>query len=109
MRPCVLAILFAVQAACAQSSLPAVTDGDFIFQVSRSSQSLAIQRATGSHYSHMGIVFVRSGKPYVLEAAATVRYTSLGQSVARGEGRHYVVKRLKDAPTLLTVQSLAPL
>ena len=50
--------------------LPAVKDGDVIFQTSLSSQSVAIQRATHSRYSHMGIIFFRSGQPYVFEASA---------------------------------------
>ena len=50
-------------------------DGDIIFHTSRSSQSAAIQRATHSPYSHVGVVFFRDGKPYVFEAIATVRYT----------------------------------
>jgi hypothetical protein len=69
-------------------------DGDLIFQTSRSGQSAAIQRATHSPYSHVGIVFLRDGKPYVLEAVATVRYTPLDTWIARGDGGHYVVKRL---------------
>ena len=80
----------------------AVEEGDLIFQTSRSSQSLAIQQATQSEYSHMGVVFMRNGRAYVLEANATVRYTELEQWIDRGEGRHFVVKRLKDAKTLLT-------
>ena len=43
--------------------------GDIIFHTSRTSQSLAIQKATGSVYSHMGIILLRDGKPYVYEAA----------------------------------------
>jgi len=69
-------------------------DGDIVFQTSRSGQSVAIQRATHSPYSHVGIVFLRDGKPYVLEAVATVRYTPLDTWIARGDGGHYVVKRL---------------
>jgi len=69
-------------------------DGDLIFQTSRSGQSAAVQRATHSPYSHVGIVFLRDGKPYVLEAVATVRYTPLDTWIARGDGGHYVVKRL---------------
>ena len=69
-------------------------DGDLIFQTSRSGQSAAIQRATHSPYSHVGIVFLRDGKPYVLEAVATVRYTPLDTWIARGDGGRYVVKRL---------------
>jgi hypothetical protein len=79
-----------------------VQEGDLIFQTSRSAQSLAIQRATGSEYSHMGVVFMRAGRPFVLEANATVRYTELEQWIDRGEGGRFVVKRLKDAKTLLT-------
>jgi hypothetical protein len=42
---CVLAVLG--MACTRDDTLPAVRDGDVIFQTSRSSQSLAIQRATG--------------------------------------------------------------
>jgi hypothetical protein len=43
----------------------------------------------------MGIIFVREGKPFVLEAASTVRYTPLGAWIERGEGGAYVVKRVR--------------
>ena len=72
-------------------------DGDIIFQTSRSGQSLAIQRATHSPFSHVGLVFFRDGKPFVLEAIATVRYTPLAQWMARGDGGKYTVRRLKSA------------
>ncbi len=72
-------------------------DGDIVFHTSRSSQSAAIQRATGSPYSHVGVVIHRGGKPYVFEAIATVRYTPLAQWIQRGEGGKYVVRRL-EAP-----------
>ena len=78
---------------------PALRDGDIIFHTSRSAQSAAIQRATHSPYSHVGIIFLRDGKPFVFEAIATVRYTPLDAWVARGEGRRYVVKRLKTVLT----------
>jgi hypothetical protein len=74
-------------------------DGDIIFHTSRSAQSAAIQRATHSRYSHVGLILFRDGKPYVLEAIATVRYTPLESWIARGDGGHYVVKRLKSALT----------
>lgn len=47
-------------------------DGDIIFQTSKSPQSQAIQKATGSKYSHMGIVIHRSGFPQVFEASGKV-------------------------------------
>jgi len=93
----VVAVLLATTA-CSKS-LPAVKGGDVIFQTSRSSQSLAIQRATHSPYSHMGIIFVRDGKPYVLEASATVRYTPLEEWIARGKDSTFVLKRLRTTLT----------
>lgn len=75
-------------------------NGDIIFQTSRSSQSEAIQRATGSKYSHMGIVYVLDGEPRVFEAVSTVRSTPLATWIKRGKGGHCVVKRLKDSAVL---------
>jgi uncharacterized protein YycO len=80
----------------------ALMDGDIIFHTSKSSQSLAIQQATGSKYSHMGIIFHRDGKPFVYEAIATVQFTSLDKWITRGNGKHYIVKRLKDADRFMT-------
>ena len=74
-------------------------DGDVIFHVSNSSQSLAIQQATGSKYSHMGIVLFKSGQPYVFEASKTVRYTPLKSWIARGKDGYFVAKRLKKPLT----------
>lgn len=82
--------------------------GDIIFQTSRSSQSLAVQQATHSAYSHMGVILVRNGRACVLEAVATVRCTPAEKWIARGVGRHYVVKRLKDG-TVLTPDTTAKL
>lgn len=72
-------------------------EGDIVFQTSTSSQSQAIQKATGSPYSHMGVVLFRQGKPHVFEASATVRYTPLADWIKRGKNGAYVVKRL-DPP-----------
>lgn len=97
-----LLLLCLLLAACAPRAAPVVATGDLIFQTSRSAQSLAIQRATGSRYSHMGLVFLRDGKAFVFEAVQPVKFTPLDQWIARGEGRHYVVKRLRSAASVLT-------
>lgn len=89
-------VLIADGAAHAGSSF---RDGDIIFHTSRSAQSAAIQRATHSRWSHMGVIFMRDGKPYVYEAIATVRYTPLERWTARGDDGRYVVKRLKNGLT----------
>ena len=90
-----LAIVLMVGWAAVSGAEP-LRDGDIIFQTSRSAQSAAIQRATHSPYSHVGMVFMRDGQPYVFEAIATVQYTPLAQWAARGQGGSYVVKRLKQ-------------
>lgn len=84
-------------------------DGDIIFQVSRSPQSKAIQKATGSRYSHMGIIIHRSGFPQVFEAGAKVRYTPLSDWIRRGVRGRYVVKRLRNADYLLNGETLSKL
>lgn len=76
-------------------------DGDIIFHTSQSNQSLAIQKATHSKYSHMGIIFLKDGKPYVYEASKTVRYTPIDVWIARGVNKHYIVKRLNNREQLL--------
>ncbi len=81
-------------------------DGDIIFHTSRSAQSAAIQRATHSPYSHVGVVLYRGGKPFVFEAIATVRYTPLAAWIARGDGGRYVVRRLKRPLQPAEVQKL---
>ena len=76
--------------------------GDIIFQTSMGSQSQAIQLATHSKYSHVGIVFIVDGKPVVYEAVQPVRITPLQQWIENGKGKHYVVKRLVNRGEVLT-------
>jgi hypothetical protein len=85
---------------------PAFRDGDIVFHTSRSAQSAAIQRATHSPYSHMGVILHRDGKPFVFEAIATVRYTPIESWIARGDGGRFVVRRLKRALTPAEVSKL---
>lgn len=94
-----------VLSACAAQAQP-LRDGDIIFHTSRSSQSAAIQRATHSRYSHMGMILHRDGKLFVYEAVSPVRYTPLDRWIARGEGGRYVVKRWRDADTKLDAKAV---
>ena len=70
---------------CAATADYAPRNGDIIFHTSRSSQSLAIQRATHSQYSHMGIIYVEAGEASVYEAVQPVKLTRLDDWVKRGE------------------------
>jgi hypothetical protein len=81
-------------------------NGDLIFQISTSAQSQAVREVTGSPYGHMGIVYLDAGRPLVFEASATVKTTPLDAWIERGERNHVVVKRLRDAPALLTPAAL---
>ena len=75
--------------------------GDIIFQTSKSPQSKAIQMATKSKYSHMGIIYEENKKFFVYEASQQVKLTPLKDWINKGEGKHYVIKRLKNADSLL--------
>ncbi len=76
--------------------------GDIIFQTSLSNQSAAIQKATGSKYSHCGIIFMEGEEIFVFEAVQPVKKTSFKEWIARGKDEHFVVKRLKNAEEILT-------
>ncbi|HEX7026793.1 MAG TPA: YiiX family permuted papain-like enzyme [Gammaproteobacteria bacterium] len=82
-------------------------NGDIIFQTSRSSQSLAIQLATDSPYSHIGVVYILDDAPFVFEAVQPVKLTPLDEWVAQGDRGHFVVKRLRDADSVLSADKLA--
>jgi uncharacterized protein YycO len=81
-------------------------NGDIIFQTSKSGQSIAIQIATGSKYSHMGIIYKKGNDFFVYEAVQPVKLTPLNDWINRGENAHYVVKRIKNSETLLTPETL---
>jgi hypothetical protein len=81
-------------------------EADIILQSSRSMQSQAIRIATRSRFSHMGLVHVEAGRTFVYEADGPVKLTPFDEWVARGEGKHFVVMRLKDADQRLTPEAL---
>jgi hypothetical protein len=87
----------------------ALRDGDIIFQTSRSPQSQAIQLATHSRYSHMGIVFHVGSRLMVIEAIEPVCWTPLSLWIARGEKQAAVVRRLRDADERLTPAAIGKL
>ncbi|MDQ3100423.1 MAG: YiiX family permuted papain-like enzyme [Bacteroidota bacterium] len=85
---------------------PEFQTGDLVFQISRSSQSQAIQLATGSVYSHVGVIYQKADHVFVLEAVQPVKLTLLKEWIERGQDDHYVVKRLKDHEAVLTQATL---
>ncbi|RZL12730.1 MAG: YiiX family permuted papain-like enzyme [Hymenobacter sp.] len=98
------------QATAAVATLTATLhEGDLIFHTSQSAQSQAIQLATHSPYSHCGLLYQANGEWQVFEAVQPVKLTPLSGWVARGQGQHFVVKRLRDAATALTPAALGRL
>jgi hypothetical protein len=80
-------------------TLPPLQNGDIIFQTSQSDQSNAIMLATGSFYTHMGIIKIaESGEPVVIEAAGPVRETPLDVWIKSGWGGRTTIKRVKNLP-----------
>lgn len=98
---------FSIGSAASGKKSPPFRDGDIIFQSSRSGQSLAVQLATASPYSHCGILFSENGEWFVWEAVQPVKKTPVKQFIARGDDAHYVVKRLRDAGEKLDPKVIA--
>jgi len=78
-------------------TLPALQDGDMVFHTDDTSQTLAIMTASGSFYTHTGIIKIKAqGEPYVVEAVGPVREIPLRTWLAKGVGGRLTILRVKD-------------
>lgn len=78
-----------------------------IFHISKSTQSTTIKLGTWSRYSHCGIIIMKNGKPFVLEAENGVELTPMSKWLKRGRmWDHYRVMRLKEEQKLSLPYSL---
>ena len=73
-------------------------EGDVVFQISKSKQSPLIAAATGSQWTHCGVIVMKKGEPYVLEASSVVKLTPWEQWKQRGKGGITSMKRYTDKP-----------
>lgn len=71
-------------------------EGDIVFQISKSEQSPLIQYATGSPWSHCGIVVKKNGQFYVLEASNVVKLTPIDTWCKRGRFSSVKKRRVLD-------------
>lgn len=71
-------------------------EGDVIFQTSNYGQSLAVQKATESKYSHVGILFRENESWFVYEAVQPVQKITLQEFISHGDQSHFTVSRLKN-------------
>ncbi|HKB60327.1 MAG TPA: YiiX family permuted papain-like enzyme [Gallionellaceae bacterium] len=90
-----LACLLLPFACAAQAWAYTPKEGDLLFQTSRSAQSVAIQKATHSPYSHVGMLLFHKGRPFVFEAVGPVKFTPVAKWEARGKNGRYVAKRAR--------------
>lgn len=81
-------------------------DGDIVFQETGSSQGKAVKAATGSRWTHVGMVFFKNGKPMVIEAVQPVRITPLSSFIARSPSSFYAM-RLKDSNKHINTNTIA--
>lgn len=71
-------------------------EGDIVFQISQSGQSSLIRYATGSLWSHCGIIVEKNGRFYVLEASNVVKLTPIDEWRKRGKFSAVRKRRILD-------------
>lgn len=76
-------------------------EGDIIFQASSSRQTRAIQLATHSQWSHVGIILRRNNGLFVYEAVQPVKYTPLAVWLSKSLDGIFAVKRLINSDNIL--------
>ncbi len=101
-RSCFIAVILTLIVPLSYAGNFIFREGDLVFQTFPSPQSMAIQLATKSQYSHMGILLNHNGKLMVYEAVGPVKFTPIDDWIKRDRDRHMVVRRLKNADSLLT-------
>src|ERR1700690_2869292 len=74
--------------------------GDILFITSSGGQGKAIQLATKSKYTHVGVVFVENGTTYVYHAVEPVMKSTLEEFLKFSEDGKFVAKRLKQQTIL---------
>ena len=72
-----------------------VQNGDIIFIQNPSGQGKAIQLATKSKYTHVGIIFVENGKPMVYHAVEPVSVNTLEEFIDMSSDGKYTIKTFK--------------
>lgn len=83
----------------------ALQSGDIVFQATGGNQCRAIRAATHSRYSHCGVVFLRDGELFVLEAVSPVTVTPLAKFRKRSLPGTFHARRLKNSGKIVTQAS----
>lgn len=77
-------------------------EGDIIFIQSQTDQSAALREATGSVWTHVGLMVKRNSKWFVAEAIGPLKETPLSEFIGRSRNKSYRIYRFKhfDAATM---------
>jgi len=67
--------------------------GDIIFQTTSGKIAKVTAAATLSPITHVGMIIMKKGKPYIIEASGPVRIVSFKKFIGKGVGKRFVVKR----------------
>ena len=79
----VLVVFLLTLSTQALAAPPALHDGDLIFQHSKSAQSAAIEEATSSSWTHLGVLMREQSDWYVVEASSGVTVTPLKKFIQK--------------------------
>ena len=89
-----LSVFFSNVVFAAPSSLEKVlAEGDIFFIQSQTDQAAAINEATGSSWTHVGIIVKRSGEWHVAESSGPLLVTPLKTFISRSRNKAYKVMR----------------
>ncbi len=102
----ILVLAFCLSSAATLAASP-LKSGDLIFHKSQGPQAAAILEATGSSWSHVGIVFEDQGEWVVAEASMPVRIVPLKHFINRGKNKDYRIYRARNlsATQILALRS----
>lgn len=89
-------------------ALPPLAAGDIVFQETTTSASDAIMLASGTRYTHVGLVEIdKAGRPIVIEAVGPVREVPLEKWIKKGDGGQVTVKRMKGLTEAQAQEAIA--
>lgn len=72
-------------------------NGDIIFSKTKGTQAIAVEAATKSPWTHTAVIYLKDGKPMVLEAVQPVQIITLEAYLKRGGSlAKHEFKRVKD-------------
>jgi len=75
------------------NKLPPLESGDLIFETTLTNQTAAIMLATGSIYTHVGIIHKNTDGYSVIHAAHRVKESPLSEFIESGWGEHFTILR----------------